>query len=296
MNARPDTSDLRVRSTGLRNIVIPILLLAALPAVMAAQEQPPAEKWKVSTELSYVVTGGNSPVSTFSLANTASKKWDKNAVIFKTYILRGNSTTTTMTAVGTPDEYVIDEQKTTKLVAENYVLSGQYDRTLSRAVTAQVSFNWDRNKFSGIASRFVLTAGTGFPIIQQKNTTLKTDTSLTFTLRKYVADITRSFAGFRIVTAFEQKFSAQAAYLTSILFDDNLKRTVDWRLDWANIVSAPISKSLSLKTSLRTVYAHSPATRAIELFDSIGDDLGETVSIPLKKLDVYFTNSLVISF
>ncbi len=277
-------------------VLLFLALAAGLSAPAFAQDRPPAEKWKASVELGYVVTGGNTSTSTFSLGTNMSKKCDKNTWTFKTFILRSNSTSKTRTAVGTETDFEIVEESVKRLVAENYVLSGQYDRRLSRAVTAEFGINWDRNRFAGIASRFMMTAGTGYPLIEKKNINLKADTVLTLTLRRFMGDKTRSFAGFRVNTAFEYKFNHKASFNTQIIFDENLKKTVDWRLDWTNSISAPISKSLSLKTSLRTLYSHYPATESIGLYSGDGTYLDVNVLVPLKKLDVFFTNSLVISF
>lgn len=283
-------------------IVSPSLLFLTLaiaflvPGPASAQDRPIAEKWKASVELGYVVTGGNTTTSTFTLGTNFSKKWDKNTLTFKTYILRSNSTAKTRTAVGTETDFTIVEESVKRLVAENYVLAGQYDRSLTKAVNAEFGLNWDRNRFAGIGSRFMLTAGTGYPIISKKSVTLKADTVLTLTMRRYLGDKTRTFAGFRLNNAFEYRFSEKSLYASQIIFDENLKKTIDWRLNWTNSVSAPLSKSLALKTSLRMLYSHFPATESVALYAQDGTAMDVDVLVPLKKLDIFFTNSLVISF
>ncbi len=279
-----------------RSLLFTLALVFLVPGPASAQDRPPAEKWKASVELGYVVTGGNTSTSTFTLGTNLSKKWDKNTLAFKTYILRSNSTAKTRTAVGTETDFSIVEESVERLVAENYVISGQYDRSLTRAVNAEFGMSWDRNRFAGIGSRFMLTAGTGYPLIEKRSVTLKADTVLSLTMRRYMGDTTRAFAGFRIKAAFEYKFSEKSGYASTVIFDDNLKKTVDWRLDWTNSVSAPLSKSLALKTSLRMLYSHFPATESVALYGTDGTSLDVNVLVPLKKLDVFFTNSLVISF
>jgi hypothetical protein len=61
-------------------------------------------------------------------------------------------------------------------------------------------------------------------------------------------------------------------------------------------VTASISKSLALKTSVRVLYAHLPANEAVPLFDLAGLPTGLTVPIPLKKHDTFFTTSIVVNF
>jgi len=278
--------------------LIPAVFLVFTLAVTGAwaQDRPPAEKWKISAELSYVLTGGNTSISTFSLGTDFSKKWDKNALTFKTFALRSNNTVKTRTAVGTETDFDVIEEKVGQLVAENYLLSGQYERRLVKKLLGQAGFSWDRNRFAGIASRFMLTAGVGCPWVETKKTILKTEAALTYTLRRFMRDETRSFAGFRLLAFFERKFNEKASFSSQIVFDDNLRRTVDWRLDWTNSLSAPISKRLSLKTSLRALYSNYPALQSIPLYDPAGIPAGLNVLVPLKKLDVFFTNSIVINF
>jgi putative salt-induced outer membrane protein YdiY len=274
------------------------ILLAALPAGARAEEEKRGllGPWKATAELGYIVTGGNSSTSTFSLATTFIRKWDKDALIFKTFILRSNATTITKTAVGTETDYVVEETKTGNLVAENYLISGEYDHNLARKVVLQVGLSWDRNRFAGVESRGILTAGTGYAWVDTKRTHFKTDAGLTYTLRKYIGLPATSFAGFRAIAAVDRKILDNSSFASVFVFDDNLKRPVDWRYDWTNSVSAPVSKTLALKASVRFLYAHVPADQPVPLFDPEGVATGLTVPVPLKRLDTFFTTSIVINF
>jgi putative salt-induced outer membrane protein YdiY len=273
-------------------------LAAAWPAALRAEEEARGllGAWKATAELGYVVTGGNTTTSTFSLGTAFERKWDKDALIFKTFILRSNSTTITKTAVGTETDFVINEEKVRRLVAENFLLSAQYDRRLAKRVVAQFGLSWDRNRFAGVASRLLFTAGTGYAWVETKRTVFKTDGGLTYTLRKYIGQDATSFAGFRAIASFEQKILDSSSVASQFIFDDNLKKMVDWRYDWTTSVSASISKALALKASVRLLYAHLPAEEAVPLFDLEGLPTGLTVPVPLKKLDTFFTTSIVINF
>jgi putative salt-induced outer membrane protein YdiY len=273
-------------------------LVAARPAVLRAEEETRGllGAWKATAELGYVVTGGNTATSTFSLGTTFKRQWDKDALVFKTFILRSNSMTVTRTAVGTETDFVVNEERVRRLVAENYLLSGQYDRRLAKKVVAQFGLSWDRNRFAGVLSRVILTAGTGYAWVETKRTVFKTDGGFTYTLRKYAGQDATSFAGFRAIASVEQKILDSSSVASQFIFDDNLKKMVDWRYDWTTSVSASISKSLALKASARLLYAHLPAEEAVPLFDPEGLPTGLTVPVPLKKLDTFFTTSIVINF
>ena len=252
--------------------------------------------WKATAELSYVVTGGNTSTSAFSLGNTFKRNWEKDALTIKTFALRSHSTTVTRSAVGTEADFTIVELKTKRLVAENFMVAAQYDHRLSKKVVAQFGLSWDRNRFAGVASRLILSAGTGYAWVETKRTFFKTDGGLTYTLRKYFGLPSSSFAGLRAIATFEQKILEGSSFASQFVFDDNLRKMVDWRYDWTNSVTASISKSLALKTSLRILYAHLPANEAVPLFDLDGLPTGLTVPVPLKKVDTFFTTSIVINF
>ena len=286
------TSGIRAVSIGL------LVLLAAGPAVMSGQEKKNGlfHPWAATAEVSYVVTGGNTSTSALSLGTTFSRKWTKDTLLFKSYILTSDATTTTRTAQGTETDFTIIENKVTRQVAANYLLAGQYDRHISKDLAGQVGMSWDRNRFAGVDDRVSVTTGFGFGWVDRPRTQVKTAAGLTYTVRQYVGQRAESFAGFRLTVAGDQKVLASSALSTLFVFDDNLNRSSDWRFDWANSVTASISKSLALKVILRTLYAHVPALQNLPLLDPVGDPTGLFVPFPLKKLDTFLTTSLVINF
>jgi putative salt-induced outer membrane protein YdiY len=274
------------------------VLAAAGPAVLRGQE---AKKglfgpWAAKAEVSYVVTGGNTSTSALSLGTTFSRTWTNDTLQFRSYILTSNATTTSRIARGTEEDFDIVETRTTRKVAENYLLAGQYDRKIFDGLTGQAGLSWDRNRFAGVDDRFIFTAGLGLGMIAKPRTQVKTSAGLTFTRRQYVGQDMESFAGMRFALAGEQKILDSSSFSTAFVFDDNLKYGKDWRFDWANSVSASISKSLALKVSLRTLFANVPALQNLSLVDELGEPTGLTVPYPLKKLDTFLTTSVVINF
>lgn len=280
-------------------LVIGLLaLLVAGPAAVNGQEKKNGlfHPWAATAEVSYVVTGGNTSTSALSLGTTFSRKWARDTLLFRSYILTSNSTTTTRTAQGTEDDYTIIESKVTRQVAANYLLAGQYDRHISKNLAGQAGLSWDRNRFAGVDDRVIVTTGFGYGWVRSPRTQVKTSAGLTYTMRQYVGQSAESFAGFRLTVSGDQKILDSSSVSTQFLFDDNLSRSSDWRFDWANSVTASISKSLALKVILRTLYANVPALQSLSLIDPLGDPTGLFVSVPLKKLDTFLTTSLVINF
>jgi len=288
----------RLGSRGTAPVIGLLVLLVAGPAVVSGQEKKNGlfHPWAATAEVSYVVTGGNTSTSALSLGTTFSRKWAKDTLLFRSYILSSNATTNTRTAQGTEADFTIIDNKITRKVAGNYLLAGQYDRHISKNLAGQAGLSWDRNRFAGVDDRVSVTTGFGYAWVNQTRTQVRTSAGLTYTVRQYVKQSAESFAGFRLTVSGDQKVLDSSAVTTQFIFDENLNRSSDWRFDWANSVTASISKSLALKVILRTLYANIPALQSLPLIDPLGDPTGLFVSVPLKKLDTFLTTSLVINF
>lgn len=291
----------RLSWDGPRALALGLLILFALgPAALRGADEKKTlglfAPWAATAEISYVVTGGNTETSAFSLGTTFSRKWAKDTLLFKSYILKSNATTTTRTAMGTEIDFEVFESSVTRKVAENYLFAGQYDRNITKRFTGQAGLSWDRNRFAGIDDRVIGTVGLGYAWIDKERTKVKTSAGLTYTLRQYVGLEWESFGGLRFTASLDQKLWETSSFASVFVLDENLKDSPDWRFDWTNSVAASISKGLALKVGLRTLYTHQPALQEIPLYDLGGEPTDLTVFVPLKKLDTFFTTSLVINF
>lgn len=275
-----------------------LALVLSGPSALGGQENKAGllGPWAATAEVSYVVTGGNTATSALSLGTSLSRKWANDTLLFKTYILKSNATTTTRTAQGTVDDFEILEQSVTRKVAENFLVAGQYDRRISKKLSGQVGLGWDRNRFAGVDDRIIATTGLGYAWIEKARTQVKTSAGVTYTVRQYVGEDWSSFAGFRFNLQGEQKVLENSKLATQFVFDENLQAMRDWRFDWTNSVTASISKSMALKMGLRMLYANVPALQSLPLIDGLGVPTGLTVPYPLKKLDAFLTTSVVINF
>lgn len=279
------------------------------PEIQESMEQqaPSADKkknfidwldpWKKTLELSYVVTGGNTLSSSFSFgANLTRSPNEKDTYTMKTFLLRSHSTTITRRAVGTEEIFTVEEERTRRLSAENYLLSGQYDHRVSGRLTTNLAFVWDRNKFSGVLSRALWTAGAGLVMADSARTKMRTQAGLSFTIRKYSQQPVNTFLGFRYSLSWEQRLFDNASFATAFIFDDNLARISDWRYEWNFNVAAPLNKKLSLKTGVRILRNNRPPDLSVPLFTPEGAETGTSVLIPRGKVDTFFTTSFVLNF
>ncbi len=269
--------------------------LAARPARAAGDA--PKLGWSDSGEFSYVLTSGNSESSTLGLKNTLTRTWERAVLGIRAEAIRAESTDVVRTAVGTPADYVVIENRTSRLAAERYFLGGKYDAKISAKYYWNVGANWERNRFAGIENRWVLGAGVGYIWLDGEDMKFKTDGSLTGNRQEDSATLeTRSYAGLRGAWDFLWKLSASTTLENHLVLEDNLSDTADWRADMITSLSVAMSKKLALKVSLEWQYFNQPATAAVALETPPGTPTGDLVFVELKSLNTFFTTSLVVNF
>jgi putative salt-induced outer membrane protein YdiY len=289
---------MEVRKMRLRRLLLPLVLvpLLALPPLTIAEERQPG--WYDTAELSLVVTSGNSEGSALGFKNLAERIWPEAALTIKAGAVRVESTTFTRFATGTPSSFVVVENETSELTAEQYFLNGRYDHELSERLLAYGGLGWDRNRPSGIANRYGAEAGLGHTWISQETASWKTFYGLTLTKQEDVFEVPGAddtFLGARLGSDYKRKIGA-ADYANLLTVDVNGEETDDWRADMTNSLAVSFTDRLALKASLQWLYDHQPAFAAVPLLDGLGADTGARVPFELDDLDTVFTTSLVVKF
>ncbi len=270
------------------------LALAASRLEAAEETRKPA--WMDKAEFSFVMTGGNAQSSSLGIANTLTRTWARDQIRLTANALRAHGTTITRRAVGATGGFAVVEDRVEQLVAENYALGALYDRSVSKRWTFNAGLNWDRNRFAGVASRFVAVLGGGNVWFDAERAKLRSAYGLTVTSRKYVSADRTSFVGFRATSDYERKLGPSAALSGRLIFDEDFGDLADWRGETVNSLSAAMSKRLALQVSLRWLYANRPALEEIPLFAADGSFAGSTVPVRLHRLDTFFTTSLCVNF
>jgi putative salt-induced outer membrane protein YdiY len=275
------------------------LLCAGLVAWGGASAEEPELGWSDQAELSYVLTAGNSESTTLGFKNELKRTWAQALFSLKLAAIRAESTTFLRTAVGTPDEFVLDESEDSALTAESYLLAGRYDRKVSDLWFWYGGAGWDRNRFSGIENRTVVEGGLGNVWLDRDDLKFKTSYALTYTDQEDVVEVPGqdgTFAGLRVGWDYLNKFGENTTYVNTLVVDDNLEETSDWRADMVNSVAVAMNEHLALKASLKWLYDAQPASTAVPLENPPGTLTGEFALVELEELDTIFTTSLVINW
>ena len=284
------------RHTRRRGVLAAALLaLAPLPTLHA---QDSGRSWNASSEFSFVRTAGNAASSTFGLAGTVTRAWDRTEVKVEAGGIRTRSTRVRRTAVGTQSDYSLDEASESSLSAENYNALLRVDRRFSSRTSVYVQSGWKRNTFSGFKHRVINVFGVSTRWVRNARQRFRTAYGLTHTVQRDVVpnpDAAGRFVGLRLSSEYWRKMTDNTEWRSNLVLDGNGDDTSDVRADWTNSVSVAMNQHLGLKTSLRTTFDNEPALRRVPLQSPEGERAG-TVLVPRDELDRVFTIALVVTF
>lgn len=283
--------------------VVPALMLTAglcalYPAasVAAEEDEEPEAGWTGSAEVTAVMTSGNAEAESFGARAELNREWDRSAVEIESTALRAESTTTRRFGVGSPGGFRVVDESTTELTAENYLLRGRFDRSITDRFFWFAGAGWERNTFAGFDNRYSVVTGAGHHWIDAEDHLFSTTYGVTYTSQDEVVGTTESFTGIRLGYKYRRALTETATFGSTLLIDGNLDETSDYRLEATNWIQVSMSERLALKVSLQALYDAEPSLVALDLFDEAGDPTGETALTPLDELDLLWTAALVVKF
>lgn len=268
--------------------VVPVLVLAwVLAAPVALAEDPPERPWENTTELGFVTTTGNTQTENLAVKNTYKYNWTKTRFQFDASMLRAEQTDRSASNVG--GDLVIEETTTTN--AEAYRLGTKLSHDLTTRLFTYGTASWERDRFAGIESRYVLGAGLGYQAIDTDTTKLAFEAGLDYTDEQTVdTNDGDSFAGMRAALDYEWKFSETARLEQDLEILENLEETSDYRVNSVTSVTAALTSKLALKTSYTIKFDNEPV---VETLTADGFD---PVTFEFDKTDTVLSASLVINF
>jgi len=282
---------------------VPTLLFAVLAAVavppLVAQETDEI-RWRNSAELTYLVSGGNSAASTLGLRSSFRRTAPTGELRLDVSGLRTDATRTSRTAVGdSPDDFRVERTRTQERSAERYAMRSRYDRNLAEHFFAFGGLAWERNVFAGFNHRTVAVTGAGNQWGRDDAWVLKIGYGLTYTLQRDVTpdpERDEGFAGLQVTLDHGRQLTEGTAVEVNWVVDGNAQELSDLRAELVQSVTAALTSRLALKTSLRLKVDNDPPLESIPLVTQGGEDTGERVLTPLRKVDHDLSVALVITF
>jgi putative salt-induced outer membrane protein len=213
-----------------------VVLLAAVPSLGFADEA--ARPTKLTADLGYVKTGGNSDVTTI----TASDKLEHTSGAWLFVQEAG--------AVWGETDGVES--------AGRYGAGLRADRSLNARLSAYGLAAWRRNTFAGVSRQFDEGVGLSWKAVVTKPHSLDLEAGLGLNQRRTTLNEDQNFSTARAAAVygydFAQKshFEARGAYLL------NLKDTEDSEGNARFSLTAPVAGSLALKVSYDLAYRNKP--------------------------------------
>lgn len=266
---------------------------------LQGQEDEKELGWLYTAEVSLLLTAGNAEASTFGLGAGLRRVWDSSEFRFNAGGLRSEASKTTRTAVGSTTDFQLNEESDSELTAQNYYARGRYDYAFSERFFAYAGTGWERNTFAGFDNRTSFAGGLGNIWVEKERTRFRTDYGVTYTIQDDVVDTgsgSDTFAGARFSWDFWRQLTSSTNFNSVLIVDENLNATDDLRGDLTNALSVAISDNLAFKTSLQLLWDNQPSLAGVPLEQPLGTPTGETVFVPLDKLDTILSVALVANF
>jgi len=311
-------------------VLLAIGLAAAMAGGAMAQEAETAEKkigWFNSTELSLVVTEGNSVAETLGLKNVLTRKREKSELVFKLNSARSN-TDDDRFLLADPGMIILPGEQPTidsenasvvhppkELDVDKHFFEGRYTRHYKKTRTWNTGASWDRNKDAGILNRYIVFGGVGNRWRDDEKLRVETGYGLSFTDREEETPDPlkeEQFPGARLTLDLNWGISKSTRLAYDLTGNLNLEDTKDYSLDSTGTLSVAMNKRLSLAVSLQFLYNSEPGLEDVDVIARVEwnpvEEYYETVSsegtaimlgedrIRLKELDTVFRTSLVMNF
>ena len=288
-------------------LLIPILMIVGQVSPVLAQEEEAEEEklgWSNVTDLSLVITDGNSSTETFGFQNRTRRKWENARFLMRLEGVRSNTADDTFARIldlDNPDSIVIVKPEKTPDV-EKYLVLGQYDRDITERLFWNVGASWDRNKDAGIINRYSGWAGIGNIWWDRDDLAFSTSYGLSYTDREEDIedpDKDQTFGGIRLGWDYLNDWGKVTTFTNSWNVNANISDFSDWTSDMTSAVTVSMSERIALRVSLQWLYNNIPALEEIDVIyideSGVEVDFG-TTTIRKEKLDSIFSTSLVIKF
>jgi len=238
-----------MKTTQIRNLAVIFwfaLILMPMEATFAQEKQ-----WEDSAELSYVQTGGNTDIMTFSGNNTLKYRFsDKWAGTWKLGALYGETD-----GVNNAERYFTDLRVDYGASADKlyyYAMGG-----------------WLKDKFAGIDNRINVGPGAGYKFLNGDRHYLSTEAGLSYATETYTDDTDNDFLEGRVLGKYEfvfnpkTKLTQTAEYLYN--FDDSEK----YRINTITGLTTQLTDMFSLKISYEINFQNQPTPETLDQTDSL---------------------------
>jgi len=295
--------------------------------------EPPKLGWSNSTDLSLVLTAGNSAAKTWGFSDQLRHVWDNARFELIASVVRSDTADDRFFMIGPGLEFPVGgapvNPPTSLITPEptpdvaNYLIGGSYERNITPAFFWNAGASWDRNDDAGIVNRYITFAGIGNKWVDTTRRRFTTSYGFSYTNREEEEpdpEKDESFPGARLGWDYTERFNAGTTFDNKFAANVNLSDSTDYSLNTTSALTVAVASAISLKVSLQWLYENEPALETdldviafVEVLnpDGIpgsGDERFRTLSsggsklvlgsadARKDKLDTIFRTALVIRF
>ncbi len=259
---------------------------------------PLPPEWSNSSEFSFIQTRGNTESTTFGLANELITEWERTETKLEVGALRTNTTRFRRAAVGTAENYRLEETSETRVSAENYHIRFRGDREYTERSSIFGQLGWTRNTFTGIDGRYVLVGGMSTRWLEDEIHRLRSSYGLTFTAQDDVVpnpDAASTFIGLQVSGEYEVQLTDNTELKSTLVVDENGFNLADLRADWVSTLGVSMNDHFGLQAKFQYLFDNRPSLIDVPLTSEEGESAGK-VPVPLDRSDRVLTMALVVNF
>jgi len=209
------------------------LLFFAIP--LAAQA---ADSLRLTFDLGYVNTAGNTDVTTLNLGEHLSYSTDRWVLAHFVTVIEGRS----------------KGEET----AAQYKTAVRVDRAFSARLGAYGLGGFERNVFAGIAQRYEEGAGMTAKAVARPRDQLSLEAGISFIQQRSVARVRDTFGAGRAAARYKHGFGEATYFQQDVELLANLQNSDDRRVNTETALVAPISQHIALKAAYLVRFDNQP--------------------------------------
>lgn len=203
------------------------LLLLAAATTVAAQDAPPPPV-KFTADLGFVKTGGNTDLTTFSLAEKVEYAATDRLALQQTL------------------GWVLG--RTEGEESANQLLGGvRAGYVITDGLSGYAGVNYYRDRYAGVAKRFDESFGLSYQAVKTDRHDLRVEAGIAFFQESPLTGPTDNFMAGRAAGGYKYSFGAKAYFQQQVEYLPNFDRSGDFRITSETALVAPLNSILALK-------------------------------------------------
>jgi hypothetical protein len=238
----------------------------------AGDKEEPTLGWSNSTDLSLVLTAGNSGAATLGFSNELRHVSKEDRFEFDVSVVRANKSDDRFFLVepgldfpigggpAHPTTILIEPEPT--LDVANYLVRTAYERNISSTLFWNAGASWYHNDDAGIRHRYIVFAGLGNKWVDRPTRRVATSYGISYTDREEVEpdpERLRRFAGARAGWDYAEQINEGTTFESDLAWNVSFAHPADYSFSTLNALTVSVVSRVSLKVSVQWLYENEPA-------------------------------------